>query len=70
MIIKMNVENHVYENSVVVSFDGYQNEETDVTHHSGYVRISKDTDAFVVTIINADGDLISETEIPFNFVEC
>jgi hypothetical protein len=70
MIIKMNVENLAgWEDSVIVNFDGYQNAETDVTHHGGYVRISKDTDAFVVTIINSEGDVVSETEIPFNFVE-
>jgi hypothetical protein len=69
MIIKMNTEEIKSDNLILVNFDGHQNEETGVTHHGGYVRIEQDTDSFYVVIINSQGDVVSETEIPFNFVE-
>lgn len=69
MIIKMEVERFDSDNLIIVNFDGHQNEETGATHHGGYVRIEQDTDSFYVVIINSEGDVVSETEIPFNFVE-
>jgi hypothetical protein len=69
MIIKMEAERFDSDNLIIVNFDGHQNEETGVTHHGGYVRIEQDTDSFYVVIINSQGDVVSETEIPFNFVE-
>ena len=68
MIIKMNAAVLNEGNAVVVDFDGYENAEN-VTHNGGYVRVLKEEGAFVVTIINSEGDVVSETEIPFNFVE-
>jgi hypothetical protein len=69
MIIKMEAERFDSDNLIIVNFDGHQNEETGLTHHGGYVRIKQDTDSFYVVIINSQGDVVSETEIPFNFVE-
>jgi hypothetical protein len=65
----MEAERFDSDNLIIVNFDGHQNEETGVTHHGGYVRIEQDTDSFYVVIINSQGDVVSETEIPFNFVE-
>ena len=69
MIIKMQAEEFKSDKLIIVNFDGHQNEETGVTHHGGYVRVEQDTDSFYVVIINSQGDVVSETEIPFNFVE-
>jgi hypothetical protein len=69
MIIRMQAEEFKSDKLIIVNFDGYQNEETGVTHHGGYVRVEQDTDSFYVVIINSAGDVVSETEIPFNFVE-
>jgi hypothetical protein len=69
MIIKMQAEEFKEEKLVLVNFDGHQNEESGVTHHGGYIRVEQDTDSFYVVIINSAGDVVSETEIPFNFVE-
>lgn len=69
MIIKMQAEEFKSDNLIIVNFDGYQNEGSGVTHHGGYVRVEQDTDSFYVVIINSAGDVVSETEIPFNFVE-
>jgi hypothetical protein len=69
MIIKMQAEEFKSDKLIIVNFDGHQNEETGVTHHGGYVRVEQDTDSFYVVIINSAGDVVSETEIPFNFVE-
>ena len=69
MIIKMQVEEFKSDNLIIVNFDGHQSEESGVTHHGGYVRVEQDTDSFYVVIINSAGDVVSETEIPFNFVE-
>lgn len=69
MIIKMQAEEFKSDNLIIVNFDGHQNEETGVTHHGGYVRVEQDTDSFYVVIVNSAGDVVSETEIPFNFVE-
>ena len=69
MIIRMQAEEFKSDKLIIVNFDGHQNEETGVTHHGGYVRVEQDTDSFYVVIINSAGDVVSETEIPFNFVE-
>ncbi len=69
MIIKMQAEEFKSDKLIIVNFDGHQNEETGVTHHGGYVRVEQDTDSFYVVIVNSAGDVVSETEIPFNFVE-
>jgi hypothetical protein len=69
MIIKMQAEEFKSDKLIIVNFDGHQNEETGVTHYGGYVRVKQDTDSFYVVIINSAGDVVSETEIPFNFVE-
>ena len=69
MIIKMQAEEFKSDKLIIVNFDGHQNEESGVTHHGGYVRVEQDTDSFYVVIINSAGDVVSETEIPFNFVE-
>jgi len=69
MIIKMQAEEFKEEKLILVNFDGHQNEESGVTHHGGYIRVEQDTDSFYVVIINSQGDVVSETEIPFNFVE-
>ena len=69
MIIKMQAEEFKSDKLIIVNFDGHQNEETGVTHHGGYVRVEQDTDSFYIVIINSQGVVVSETEIPFNFVE-
>ena len=69
MIIKMQAEEFKSDKLIIVNFDGHQNEESGVTHHGGYVRVEQDTDSFYVVIVNSAGDVVSETEIPFNFVE-
>jgi hypothetical protein len=42
----------------------------EATHYGGYVRLRKDDEAkcFCVTIVAADGDIITETEVPYKFI--
>lgn len=56
----------------VVNFDVYEvdGEELPVKQ-GGYVMVRQDDDdqCFAVTVFNADGDVVSEVHLPFNFKE-
>lgn len=57
------------ENSMVVNFDVYDDELKEVTQTGGYVNVRKDKDdkCFYVTVFNDEGDVLSETVVPFIF---
>lgn len=59
------------DDSIVVNFDLYDVEEDQAIQGGGYVNVRQDdaTKCFTVTVYNADGDVLSETNIPFNFTE-
>ena len=65
--IELNVDREVYENSVVVTFDKRDTEIDDVVAVGGYVQIRQGSRCFQVLIFNADGDIVSDTDVPFNF---
>ncbi|MEI6880716.1 MAG: hypothetical protein WCK82_05255 [Bacteroidota bacterium] len=58
-------------NSVCVNLDVYDHEEDQVVKGNGYVQVRQDDQdkCFYVTVFNFDGDVLSETEVPFNFKE-
>jgi hypothetical protein len=55
--------------SVVVNFD-VTDDYNIPTRQGGYVMTRKDEDdkCFYVTVFNANGDVLSETVVPFNFM--
>ena len=55
--------------SGVLNFDAFNSGEDQPVATSGYVmaRIEHDVSDFIVTVFNADGDVLSETVVPFNF---
>lgn len=56
------------DDSVVVNFDMVDGE--DVIKQNGYVYVQQKEDMFIVIVYNAEGDVMSETHLPFNFKEC
>lgn len=66
--IQMNVD-RLDNDSVVVNFDLFDTDAGEYTMQGGYVQTEIDNDCFVVQIFNSDGDIISRTEVPFNFKE-
>ena len=65
--VVMDVEYSDNEDAVVVNFDVYDFEQDAVTQVGGYVQIRQHEDEFTVVIFDAEGDVISETSVPFNF---
>lgn len=55
--------------SGVLNFDALDSEEDQPVATSGYVmaRMDEGIGEFIVTVFNADGDVLSETVVPFNF---
>jgi hypothetical protein len=55
--------------SGVLNFDALDLNGDQPVATSGYVmaRMEEDISQFVVTVFNADGDVLSETVVPFNF---
>jgi hypothetical protein len=56
------------DDSVVVNFDMVDGE--DVIKQNGYVYVQQKEDMFIVIVYNAEGDVMSETHLPFDFKEC
>jgi hypothetical protein len=56
--------------SAVINFD-VRNITGDVIKFGGYVmsRIDENDKCFYVTVFNGDGDVLSETTVPFDFKE-
>jgi hypothetical protein len=56
--------------SVVVSFDMWDRPNNEIVQQSGYVHIKSDEDDgyFYITVYNSNGDVVSETPLPFNFL--
>lgn len=55
------------DDSVVVNFDLVDTDDNHtVVGQAGYVHVRMD-DGYVVTVFNADGDVVSEMHIPFEF---
>jgi hypothetical protein len=65
--VELNVDREVYEGSVVVTFDKRDTEIDEVVAVGGYVQIRQSSRGFQVLIFNTDGDVISDTDVPFNF---
>jgi hypothetical protein len=55
--------------SIVVNFDVYDDELQEVTQTGGYVHVRKDNEdqCFYVTVFNNEGDVLSETQVPYIF---
>lgn len=56
--------------SMVINFDA-TDEYNIPTKQSGYVIVRQEDEdkCFIVTVFNAEGDVLSETPVPFNFRE-
>lgn len=68
---RMTIETGVFDaDSIVVSFDRQEDRSDEPTHFGGYVRIKQfdDDQCFNVVVFNADGDVLSETTVPYNFI--
>lgn len=61
--------NHLDDGSAVVNFD-MLDEYKDVIAVAGYVKVSayEEDKMFIVTVVNAEGDVKNEIHIPFKFV--
>ena len=61
--------NHLDDGSAVVNFD-MMDEYKDVVAVAGYVKVSAyaEDKMFIVTVVNAEGDVKNEIHIPFKFV--
>jgi len=61
--------NHLDDGSAVVNFD-MMDEYKDVIAVAGYVKVSayEEDKMFIVTVVNAEGDVTNEIHIPFKFV--
>ena len=61
--------NHLDDGSAVVNFD-MMDEYKDVVAVAGYVKVSayEEDKMFIVTVVNAEGDVKNEIHIPFKFV--
>jgi hypothetical protein len=65
--VEMNVDREVYEGSVVVTFDKRDIEEDEIVAVGGYVQIRQGSNSFQVFVFNSDGDVVSNTTVPFDF---
>jgi hypothetical protein len=57
------------DDSVVVNFD-VEDDGGEVVKQSGYVHIRQEDDQFVVTIFNAEGDVMCEINTTYELKEC
>ena len=59
------------DNRIIVDLDVYDFEADEVSHVGGYIciRQSDEDQEFNVVIFNANGDVISQTRIPYQFME-
>jgi hypothetical protein len=57
------------EASVVVNFDLIDMEAGKLVGAGGYVQVRREETDFTVTVFDAEGDVVSETHVPFNFKE-
>ena len=56
--------------SIVVNFDILDEEVDEIVAQNGYIHVRKEDGYFMAVIFDADGDVLSETKIPFNFIDC
>lgn len=68
--IMMNVDT-LDNQSAVINFDIYDNDEDQVVKGGGYVMSRQDDEdqCFYVSVCDVDGNILSETVVPFNFKE-
>lgn len=65
------IDENVFDNqTMIINFNQYDQKSKQPSHVGGYVRITKDDDAqnFSVIVISVDGDLLSETLVPYEFI--
>ena len=56
--------------SAVINFDVYDEQDQTIVAQNGFVLARQEIDHFMITVFDGDGDVLSETVVPFNFVEC
>lgn len=67
----MKIDANVFDaDSIVVCFDRHDDRSDEPTHVGGYVRIKQfdDDQCFNVVVIDVNGDVLSETTVPYNFI--
>ena len=59
------------DNRIIVDFNIYDFEADEVSHLGGHVciRQSDKDEQFNIVVFNANGDVVSETTIPYEFME-
>jgi len=57
------------DDSVVVNFDVYDNDQREVTKDGGYVHIRQELEFFNVVVFDCEGNVLSEVNVPFKFKE-
>lgn len=64
----ISIESGVYNKSIIINFDGQDND-GNLTHHGGYMRLTRDEDCQCYNIIVFDkhGDVVTETNVLFDF---
>jgi len=58
-------------NSVCINLDIYDYDKDQAVAGAGYIHVRQDDQdkCFYVTVFGAEGDVLSETEVPYNFKE-
>lgn len=64
----ISIESGIYNKSIIINFDGQDND-GNLTHTGGYMRVTKDDDCqcYNIIIFNKHGDVLSETNALFDF---
>lgn len=55
------------DNSVVVNFDLVNLDNGGVVGQAGYIHVRMEDNSFTITTFNADGDVVSFNQMPFDF---
>lgn len=65
----LSAETGIFDKSIIVNFDGV-NEQNELTHTGGYMRVTKDEECqcYNIIIFDKDGNVFLETNAPFDFV--
>ena len=55
------------DDSIVINFDKFDVSDGEIVEEGGYTHVRQESDAFVITVFNCYGDVVSETRLPFEF---
>ena len=55
------------DNSVVINFDKFDVSNGELVGEGGYTHVRQESDAYSITVFDCDGEVVSETRLPFKF---